>query len=360
MIVLQILSLLFFALAVPVGMGAGVAAFVDRQEKNICFIWMAGQLLSMALFQIVTLPVILLQEKTDSLYGRAFSLDALLFGGLTIAGALLGGIIWLKKWGKRKPLRMVKKRLSRTDKILWAVVGAILLIQLFLEVFLAFSDGDDAYYLATATITEYSDSMYMVLPYTGGATGLDTRHGLAPFPVWIAFLAKVSGMHAAVIAQIAIPILLIPLTYAVYGMIGSRLVKGVRTHLAVFMIFTELLVLWGNYSLYTAETFLMTRTGQGKAALGNLIIPSLFLLLYMMGERIAANKRIEISLWLLIFALVTASCLCSTLGGFLVAVLLGLFCICVMGVFRKWKLLLPSLICLLPAAFYIGLFILLQ
>lgn len=360
MIILQILSLLFFALAVPVGMGAGAAAFVDRQEKNICFIWLAGQLLSMALFQVVTVPVILLQEKWRFLDRRAFSVVALLFGILTVASAFAGGTIWIKKWGGRKALRVVEERRNKAETLLWCAVGIILLLQLFFAVFLAFSDGDDAYYLATATITEYSDSMYTILPYTGGTTGLDTRHGLAPFPLWITFFARVSGIHTAVIAHIVLPLLLIPLTYSIYYMIGSRLVKGKRAHLAVFMIFTQLLVLWGNYSLYTAETFLMTRTGQGKAVLGNLIIPALFLLLYMMGERIAENKRIERCLWILMFALVTASCLCSTLGGFLVAVLLGLFCVCVIGVFRKWKLLIPSLICLLPAAFYIGLFILLQ
>lgn len=360
MLILQILSLLFFALAVPVGMGAGVAAFVERQEKNICFIWMSGQLLSMALFQIVTVPVILLQEKWDLLNYGAFSVAVLLFGCPAVLAAVAGSVIWFKKWGRHKTLRLVKNNPGRAEKLLWPAVGVILLIQLFLAAFLAFSDGDDAYYLAVASVTESGESMYMVLPYTGGTTGLDTRHCLAPFPVWIAFLARVSGFHTAIVAQIAIPILFIPLTYAVYGMIGNRLLKEKRGQLAVFMIFTELLVLWGNYSLYTAETFLMTRSRQGKAALGNLIIPALFLLLYLMGERIAENKRIEKGLWILLFALVAASCLCSTLGGFLVAVLLGLFWVCIIAAFRKWRMLLPSLICLLPAVCYIGLYMLLQ
>lgn len=360
MLILQILSLLFFALAVPVGMGAGVAAFVDGQEKNICFIWMAGQLLSMALFQIVTVPIILLQEKWEFITGKAFYVTVLLFGCLTVLSALIGGAVWLQKCGKHKALHLVKNNPGRMEWILWSAVGAILLVQLFLAVFLAFSDGDDAYYLATATITESGNSMYRVLPYTGGTTELDTRHGLAPFPVWIAFLARVSGFHAATVARIALPLIFIPLTYAVYGMIGNRLLKEKRRRLAIFMIFTELLVLWGNYSLYTAETFLMTRTRQGKAALGNLIIPALFLLLYLIGERIAENKRIEKSLWILLFVLVTASSLCSTLGGFLVAVLLGLFCFCIIVAFRKWRICLPSLLCLLPAVCYIGLYMLLQ
>lgn len=360
MLILQILSLLFFALAVPVGIGAGVAAFVDRQGKNIWFIWMSGQLISMALFQIVAVPVILLQKKWGLLDGRAFLVTALLFGGVTVVLALAGTIIWAKKQAGRKVLRVVKQSPSRTEKILWAAVGAILLLQLFLAVFLAFADSDDAYYLATAAITEHSDTMYIILPYTGGSTGVDIRHGLAPFPVWVAYLARVSGMHTTVIAHIVLPLLFIPLTYAVYGMIGNKLLKGKSSQLALFMMFTELLILWGNYSYYTAETFLVTRTGQGKAALANLIIPALFLLLYLMGERISENKRIEKGLWILLFALVTASCLCSTLSGFLVTVLLGLYCFCIVGVFKKWRMLLPFFACLLPAVCYSGLYILLQ
>lgn len=352
MIFLQIIMLLFFAAVVPIGMGAGAAAFVDKQQKNVCFMWIAGYLLLFAGFQILSVPFVLMQTTFTPLVG--------LFAVFGVLAATAGLFIWLAAKKKRPLLKAVPLKMERAEKALWTVFFAILAIQLFLAVFLAFADGDDAYYVAISTVTEASDTMYVVLPYTGGTTALDTRHALAPFPLLISFFSRVSGIHPAIISHVALPLLLLPLTYGIYGMLGSRLLKGKRKQLPAFLIFVELLIMWGNYSLYTAETFLITRTRQGKAALGNIVIPSLFLLLYLIGERLYENHKIEKSLWFCVFALVTAACLCSTLGGFLVAVLLGVFGLCTMVSYKKWKLILPIMLCLLPAAVYIGFYIILQ
>lgn len=341
-----------FLVTVPCCIGAGAAAFVDKQERNPLFMWISGYLVMFAFFQVLAVPLILKRQH--------FTLLCRLFGGLSAVAALTGIAVWIFRQKKYTRLQVVRQKRSLWEKALWAVFAAGLLTQLFLAVFLAFSDGDDAYYVAVSTVTESADSMYVILPYTGGETGLDTRHGLAPFPLFIAFLARVSGIHPATVAQIAMPLALIPLTYGIYGMIGSRLLKGKQKWLPLFLIFAELVIVWGNYSLNTAETFLMTRTRQGKAALGNLIIPALFLLLYLIGERLQENRRIEKSLWLLLLAGVTAACLCSTFGGFLVMVLLGVFSLCVVCTYRKWKLLLPLMLCLIPAAVYAGLFIVLK
>lgn len=348
MLVLQIGILLLFTVAVPLGIGAGIAAFVDRQEKNAGFMWMAGYLVLFAAFQILSVPLII--------KGARFSTLVLWFAALCVLFSMAGVVVRLRRMRKAPALQAVKDRAGKREIILWTVFGALLLMQLFLAGCLSFADGDDAYFVTVSTIADGTDTMYLYLPYTGGTTSLDMRHALAPFPLYIAFLARITGLHAATVAHIAMPVVLIPLTYCIYGLIGSRLLKGNRRQLPVFMIFTALLILWGNYSLYTAETFLMTRTRQGKAALGNIMVPAFFLLAYLVGERLAENKKVEKSLWALLFCLTTFSCLCSTFGGFLTAVLFGAFGLCVLAVYRRWRLLLPLAVCLLPAAVYMGIY----
>lgn len=352
MLVLQIGILLLFMVAVPLGTGAGMAAFVDRQEKNAGFMWMAGYLVLLAVFQILSVPLII--------KGAHFSTLALWFAVLCVLLFAAGVTVWLYHMRKRPALQVVKEKAGKREIILWAVFGALLFLQLFLAGYLTFADGDDAYFVTVATIADGTDTLYLYLPYTGGTTSLDMRHALAPFPLYIAFLARVTGLHTATVAHIVLPVVFIPLTYCIYGLIGSRLLKGKSRQLPVFMIFTELLILWGNYSLYTAETFLMTRTRQGKAALGNIMVPAFFLLVYLVGERLAENKRVERSLWVLLFSLTTFSCLCSTFGGFLTAVLFGAFGLCALITYRRWRLLLPLALCLLPAAVYMGMYMILK
>lgn len=357
-VILGGLLLILYGIVIPLCIGAGVAAFVEKQERNLCFIWIAGYLLYFSLFQLVSVPLIL-KAKPFSMLVSLFAVIALIVAGM-------GAGVWVFKMRRRAALHVVKPARERSAKILagktelcfWILAGIGLLIQLFLQARLAFGDGDDAYFVAVSHATITSNKMYLTLPYTGGSTILEIRHALAPFPIFISFVSRMSGLHTATVSHIVIPFLLLPLTYGIYGMIGSRLLTGRRKWLPLFLVFAELLVIWGNVSLYTAETFLITRTGQGKAALANLVIPALFLLLYMVGERIASGRRVEKSLWLLAFCIMMTACFCSTLGGFLIAVLLGVFGLCVVFVYRKWSIFLPLCLCLMPAAVYIGLYLL--
>lgn len=352
MLVLQIGVLLFFMAAVPLGIGAGIASFVDGQKNNAGFMWMAGYLVLLAVFQFVSVPLVI--------KGARFSTLVLWFAVLCIFLSVAGIALRLQYMRRHPALRPVKERAGKREIILWTVFGALLLLQLFMAGYLTFADGDDSYFVTVATIADGTDTMYFYLPYTGGTTSLDMRHALAPFPLYIAFLARVTGLHTATVAHVALPTVLIPLTYCIYGLIGSRLLKGRNRQLPVFMIFTAIFILWGNYSLYTAETFLMTRTRQGKAALGNIVVPAFFFLVYLAGERLAENKKVEKSLWMLLLCLTTFSCLCSTFGGFLTAVLFGAFGLCALITYKRWRLLLPLVFCLLPAAVYMGMYMILK
>lgn len=350
--VLQILILIFFMVVLPLALGAGAAAFIQKMERNICFMWVCGYLIMFAVFQIIAIPMIL----------KMCSLTALVwvFGCIFVVCAILGGSIWLFKVGRNTALRVVtEKTRDKVSLVLWSLFGLLLLVQLLAAVFLVCGDGDDAYYVATSTVAVASDKMYRILPYTGGPTSLDFRHALAPLPIFVAFLGRVTGLHTAALSHIAMQVFLIPVTYGIYGLIGDRLFKGKKRAVATFMIFVSIAVMWGNSSVYTAETFLLTRTRQGKAALANLVIPALVLLMYMLGERLTEKKKVEKMLWALVFAAVTAACLCSSFGGFLTALLLGVTGLCMIVSYKRWSLLLPFFICVMPAAFYSVMYIVL-
>ncbi len=325
---------------------------VDKCAKSPLFWWISGQMLLWAGFQIICVPMILLQcHFRYVLWG---------YGGFMMVLTVAAGV-WI--WYSRRKLpggfSVVQGKNTKKDGkecLLWCLFGALLLFQLVQAVRLTYADWDDAYFVAVSSITEDADSMYQKLPYTGGSTGLDARHGLAPFPIWIAFLARVSGVQAVSVAHVMVPVVLIAMTYGVYCLIGSKLFGKKGEKLPLFLLFTEILVLFGNYSIYSAENFMLARSRQGKAALGNIIVPVMVLLFLILLERVQEKKKVTFRYWVLLFAVLLSACLCSTMGAALASLLLVVAGGCTVVCYKEWRLLLPFLTCCIPGAFFLVLY----
>lgn len=153
-------------------------------------------------------------------------------------------------------------------------------------------------------------------PIPGAETLLDARHGLAPFPIWVAYLAWLSGIPSVTVAQVVLPMSLIGMAYCVYLLLGARLTEkhGERS-LPFFMILVELLVIFGGYSLYSAENFLLVRTAQGKAVLANIILPFLLFLFLLLLEKLEKEELQGKCFWLLFFCTMAAGCLWQYTGN---------------------------------------------
>lgn len=155
-----------------------------------------------------------------------------------------------------------------------------------------------------------------------------------------------------------VPLALISMTYGIFYLIGSRLFAKNKEHIPLFLIFTELLVLFGDYSFHAAENFMIARSRQGKAALGNIMIPMLIFLLFLLLEKMQEEQKIPLTFWGLLFATLTAACLCSTLGTLLACMLVGVTGICAAVSYRRWKILIPMAVCCVPCVVVAMLYVL--
>lgn len=359
MVAVQLLILALLLLVAPAIIG-GLFGHMGKYGGNLIFRWISGQFLLWAGFQLICVPLILRQQS--------FTLLTELFAGYMAILAFLAAALEVRRRRKagaaapRRAGRAAAGRKPGEGAALWAVFGALLLFQLVQAVRLAYADTDDAYYVAVASVAENSDTMYQVLPYTGGIGGteLDSRHGLAPFPIWIAFLARVSGMRTVTVAQVVLPVVLIAMTYGIYYLFAGELFPERRGQQALFLIFTEILVLFGNYSIYTVENFMIARSRQGKAALGNIVIPFLLLLLLLLLHRLQEKERIPVLMYLLFGIVMVTGCLCSTLGVLLmcmavgVAGLLGAIC------YRRPWILPPLALACMPCVVYAAMYLFLD
>lgn len=348
-ILIQILILALLLVAVPLFVG-GIFVRADEKSINLPLRWVSGQMALWAGFQIICIPLILHQQD------NGFRLLCVLFGCYMAAALFfaLGAAVRRRKGLKAVPIERRSGKRDRTAVFLWLLVFALLAVQQILAATLAYEEGDDAFYVATAVITEKSNTMYQILPYTGFATGLDARHALAPFPVWVAFLSRLSGIHAAAVSQIVLPIVLIAMAYSVFYLIGRRLFGDNRRGLPLFMLFIELLVIFGGQSLYTSENFLLVRTAQGKAVLASIVLPFLIWLLFILAERLQRGERAGFRYWLLACVTMISGCLCSTQGALIVCLLLGVGGLCAAVCYRSRKVIMPvAVCCVVPAIFAI-------
>ncbi len=343
MLMLRVLLLGIILLVIPALVGS-LFAGVDRRHNNLPFMWISGQMLLWAGFQIIAVPLVLAEGR--------FERVVQLFLGYTAALIVAAIVVFLIRNKQKRPIlhsvQNEAKNARRRYYILWALFWGILIFQLVQSLRLAYADGDDAFYVATAAIAEESNTMYRKVAYTGGTTLLDVRYGLAPFPLWLAFLARVSGIRTVTVAQVMVPPVLIAMAYGVYYLLANRLFVKHKERVPLFLIFTELLILFGDYSMYTPEKFLIARSRQGKAALCAIVIPFLIYLLLLFLEKLEQEQRVPVAYWGLLVCGLTAACLCSTLGAVLTCMLIGITGLCGAVCYRKWKFLVPMAACCIP------------
>ncbi|MCQ2519004.1 MAG: DUF6077 domain-containing protein [Lachnospiraceae bacterium] len=319
------------------GIGMSVAS-------GICILW--------ALFLVVCLPCIFLQKENHGMDYVMIGYSVLTAVFLLISAVLI--VISLFK--KKSLLSYDKKMLDRKEIIYLALFLGIILFQLYKSVFYAYSDGDDAYYIAVSqSIAGGGNSLYWQNPYTGQGIDIAYRYALAPFPVWIAYLARLFDVNAAIVAHICMPLILIPVTYVIYNAISLKLFGDNSTKRYMFLCLLAIFVLFAHYSMYSPEFFMLARTRQGKEALGNIIIPFLLFELVDIAQR--EKWHIEVENVLMMFFVCVATALTSVFGNLLILIVLfGNF---VYSFIRKgsWKdrilISLPGIFNLLIVVFYI-------
>ena len=386
MIILKILGLLFWLLVIPVGLGllfrkAPKREHLPEKLQTTGVTLLIGYVLLFVLLEIVGIPVMLL-----SVY-HGYSRMVVLYAVLQVLGAGIGYGFWIyrrKKAQKTNPSVTLKETkhfswLQREPYDTWE--GRILLVLFLLlvgfQLYMAFTrasfDGDDAYYVVQALTAQQTDTLYRIDPNRGVSMPLDARHALALFPIWEAFVGTMCGIHATIMAHSVAPLLLIPLTYLIYYEIGRELFCNKKRLLPMFLALMALWQMFGNVSIYTTETFFLTRTWQGKSFAGNFIIPAvfwIFLCLFRESDRgtrqkVGVNVEADTegksrkirsgnsgSIWMMLTLLNLAAGASSSLAVLLsCALTMGLGVLLAIRSRRFWNLIYAGLSCILGGAY---------
>lgn len=373
--ILSIMSLLFWMVIVPFCIGFIPCSFMEQRKRTPAMIFLSGYFLMWAVFGVIFIPIIVFVIPYN--FTIATNLFMVVAVMMAIAGIVMyvrGSRMNLDGWmipGRHRKRSIVDGNktdvvtddvtgMTRKDQIWlcleWLIFFALLGFQLYKAVCYTSFDGDDAYYVVQSAIAQQANVMYYILPYTGGATSLDTRHALAVFPMWVAFVSAKSGIHSTIVSHSVMPILLIPLSYIVFYQVGRVLFDqdDKKDTSVMFLILMAVFQIFGYVSLYTNETFFLTRTWQGKAIVGSLIIPAmLWILLEMFRHYETAQK----GMWLLLVCVNMCAGVCSSIAVFLVTILMGLVAVFMAISRRQFKILLQMACVCIPNVLYVALYV---
>lgn len=373
-------------------MGWIPCVFIKREHRTCGMLMAAGYLAMFSLFEIVVFPMVLFKCT----FTAAVRVVTVLFILAASAGIVLAWKESLEQKGivrrllcasglfvgmdagsgdgrkartavafepdREDPGRSDEKAVFRPDiqtVCLWGLFVLLAGFQLYQAFTLAVFDGDDAYYVAQSVTAVNRDSMYGYIPYNGFGTSLDIRHAIAALPLWIAFVAKMSGIHATILSHLILPFIFVPLTYLAYYLVAKRLFTGKKRLIPAFLIIIGMLQIYGNVSIYTKETFFVMRTWQGKSFFANFVLViTTALLLWLFQEDKESGGEKEPGLWMMLFCANITAAFSTALGVFLMAVLLGITGSCLAlrnrSVKLLWRFVVSCIPCVAFTLLYIG------
>ena len=309
-----------------------ISELISRKDSFAAERFVLGLTVMWGLFELVSVPFIISSSS--------FSVMCIVYEVLLLILVFAGAVkIALKRKNKEYKKPGIKEVFMQL--LPWLPVLILLAIQCIFFVLFQHYDGDDSYYVAQSTITLKTDTMFRRDVNNGFYIEVEGRHALGALPMWIAWLSNVSGLHPAAIDHSIMAPYILTIMYGIYAMLSERIIKDKKWR-PVFVLLIGLWYLHSNISLYTAETFVYTRTWQGKAIFGNIIVPLAFCFIYDLYTR----KKYTLPLCLL---LGLCAVFCTSTAVYLLTILYGCAGL-VLGIaaFVKTKKLKTALLTLIP------------
>ena len=353
MIVLNFLLVAFWLTIFPWAVGLIFNRwYVNEQRLPWVKTYLFGLMIEFVIFQIIAVCLTFMKS----------SLSLLTILWLISCGIVIALGIWT--WISQKKMYMAKTGRHRRKQLFqksnlenYMVAIAVIALVAFQVIFVTLhvhEDLDDAWYVGTAVVSYFTDTLNLVSPYTGEIMNrFAPDYVLSPWPIFCAMLGKLSFTHPAIVMHTFIPILMIPLCYIVYFLLANEVFRRNTNKTLWLLLFFCLLNIYGNWSIRSTSTFLLFRIWQGKAILSNSIIPLIIcVFIYLVEDK--ANRKLYFVILLLT---VTAGTMVSSMGVFLGPVILFALSLVDLISYRRIENGLRTLICIIPCILQFALYI---
>ena len=356
MTIWSIVRLIIFMLIVPMCIGQLFKFILKKELRTLGTTFLLGFLIYSGIVQIISIACIL----TIASKPYSFAFETCFKGCLVVV--LLFTVAGIFRFDKTMLKKPDIKGLSVDTKVFYGIFFALVIFQTVMAVVTRIFDGDNTYYVTQSVIAQKMGAMYSVNPFIGGNNDgnvVDVRHALAAVPMWIAFVAKATGLHSTIVAYTVWPVLIIPLSYFIYHEIAKVLFADNIEMRPIFMIMVNMLMIFGNVSIYTPATFFLMRTWQGKSMLTSIAFPAILLIfLWMFKENNGEEKKLSdrVSFWGLLLLVNMFSGMCTEMGVVFGAGLVALLTLVLLYSSKRITVLLGAFCSIIPNLVYVVLY----
>ncbi len=336
--IMQLVLLAVCTLLLPICLGMLPVRFMKDENKTFGMLWVCGWFVTLGLFQLLAVPFIV-EKSSFTLLVKTFTITICILAAASVGSAHDVVVTCID--------RMKQSAMEKSARIIMIAALVMMAGQIVGAFFMQYLDGDDAFFIGTSLTTQHTDTMYLFTPYYGANGVLDIRHALSPVPIFLAWLSEVTGMHVTILCHSFISMIFLGLMYCLYVQAADRLFPLQKRNKWLFVFFMNLWYLFGNISIYNAESFAFTRTWQGKAMFANIIVPALFLWIMLI-----AKKEMDVGEWAMLFMIVMSATLTTSTGIYSVPILLTLATAIIAIRQKRYMLIFQMLACLVPSLFY--------
>ena len=300
-LILGIIILLLILGVVPVVLGILVTPWIHRENADsVTFNYIVGILIMLCLMQLFSVPMTLAKVHFSKL----------VFWYNVVLAVLVVCALCLRHKALKKSILGAVERIRSAGKIWIFAIAAIYIPIVILNFYTPFIYGDDKTYLTMVNDMISSDTLYLVDTITGEMlTWVSAKYALSSYWTFLAYLAKMTGIHPLILCKTILCYFIIPMYYAVQMLLASWLFRNDKRKMAVYLLFVNLVSVFGGFSNYTITYRLLTWIWQSKAFLALIVMPFLFYFANLIFE-----KKTKVPEYILLAVTIVAAC-STTLTG---------------------------------------------
>ena len=284
-------------------------------------------------------------------YYRPLSLLTGIWVPIVIVVCILSAVLNGKR--RAKEIGRIKDAV-KNQPVVAVLVILLVVVQIILVATTYNFTLDAAYYVANVATSVETNMMNVYDPFTGAwLNHFEMRYFFATYSMQDAVVCQITGIPALIWTKSVMATTIIILTNIVYYLISNELLlKGdtgfekslIKREVApVIMMAFMFLVNVTFITIYTSSLFLMTRTYEGKAIVGNLALIMIFYLFIKLND-----ETLDVRPWFLIFTVCFGATTISSSANMLVPVELTVLFLPLILRMKKWKYLWGYILCVLP------------